>query len=95
VLLLQLTLLFVDPVRGTEFAQASLKNQSSLEQPADLQAAVAREAEFKKRFNNLVNAVAEFAAVYNDAHGQVWPAKKAEVLRKAMKDLEKAHPSLK
>ena len=92
-ILLQLTLYFADPVRGAEFAQLSMKSQAFEEQKARAEVTLAGEADFKRRFNQLVSAVADFAAVYNETRGTVWPAKKAEALRKAMKDLETAHPA--
>lgn len=48
---------------------------------------------FEERFNKLVKAVEEFSQAYNDNKGQVWPAGKAEALRKAMEQLQDADPS--
>jgi hypothetical protein len=44
--------------------------------------------EFARRFNGLMNALFDFAASYNSA--QVINAKKAKVIRKALRDLEKS-----
>jgi hypothetical protein len=48
---------------------------------------------FEERFNKLVKAVEEFSQAYNGNKGQVWPAAKAEALRKAMEQLQDADPS--
>lgn len=48
---------------------------------------------FEERFNKLVKAVEEFSQAYNGSKGQVWPAGKAEALRKAMEQLQEADPS--
>lgn len=48
---------------------------------------------FEERFNKLVKAVEEFSQAYNENKGQVWPAGKAEALRKAMEQLQDADPS--
>jgi hypothetical protein len=50
--------------------------------------------QFEAKFNELVKAVEEFSRAYNGNHGQVWPAAKAEALRKAMAELQKSQPSL-
>jgi hypothetical protein len=55
---------------------------------------VVRVRRFEDRFNKLVRAVEEFSQAYNGAKGQVWPAGKAEALRKAMAQLQDADPSL-
>ncbi len=55
---------------------------------------VVRVRRFEDRFNNLVKAVEEFSQAYNGSKGQVWPAGKAEALRKAMEQLQDIEPSL-
>jgi len=42
---------------------------------------------FEQRFNQLVDALTHFASAYNQGHGQVWPHKQAEAVRKAYRDL--------
>ncbi len=54
---------------------------------------VVRVRRFEERFNKLVKAVEEFSQAYNGSKGQVWPAGKAEALRKAMEQLQDADPS--
>jgi len=46
------------------------------------------EREFARRFNSLMNALADFASSYNAGH--VINAKKAEAVRKALRELEKS-----
>jgi hypothetical protein len=93
-LVLNLMLAGMDPVRGTEFEQILMKNQAIVEH-AKTDAVLRRNAQFHQRFNDLVDAVAGFAAEYNQNHGQVWPAKKAEALRRAMRALESVDSRLK
>jgi flagellar hook-basal body complex protein FliE len=50
---------------------------------------------FEEKFNQLILAVEQFSVAYNQTRGQAWPADKAEALRKAMLELQKAEPSLK
>jgi hypothetical protein len=52
----------------------------------------ARQQRFQERFNNLVKAIEAFSAEYNRSEGQVWPHAKAEALRRAMEELQKADP---
>ena len=52
------------------------------------------EREFARRFNGLMNALADFASSYNAGH--VINAKKAKAVRKALRELEKSdwfHPA--
>ena len=91
-LLLQLALLATDPVRGTEFAQSALKNSAVVEQRQKTEVAFRQEAEFRKRFNHLLEAIAAFSEQYNKGGGHVWPSKQAQNLRKAMKELEAVDP---
>src|SRR4051812_38284123 len=94
-LILNFMLAAADPVHGTEFVQAALVNQAVVEQQHQKESVLKQRADFQKRFNDLVNAVASFAADYNHGNGEVWPAKKAEALRNAMKALEKADARIK
>src|SRR5260370_40795568 len=87
-LLLQLALLGTDPVHGTEFAQTALKNSAVIEQRQKTELALRQEAEFRKRFNRLVEALATFSERYNDGGGKVWASKQAEGLHKSVKALE-------
>ena len=91
-LLLQLALLGTDPVHGTEFTQTALRNSVAVEQRQQTQLALRQEAEFRKRFNQLIEAVAAFTEKYNNGGGNVWPSKQAEDLHKAMKALEELGP---
>jgi hypothetical protein len=87
-LLLQVVLLGTDPVHGTEFTQIALKNSAVIEQRQKTEL-TRQEAEFRKRFNQMLDALAAFSEKYNNGGGNVWPSKQAEDLHKAMKALEK------
>lgn len=43
---------------------------------------------FELRFDKLAEALRQFATEYNKTHGNVWPLKQAEALRKASRDLD-------
>ena len=43
---------------------------------------------FAQKYKNLVDAIQRFSDTYNKAHGNTWPVKEAEALRKACHDLE-------
>ncbi len=53
-----------------------------------------QQRQFALRFNQLVDAVASFAKVYNEGKGTVWPQREAEKLRKAMHQIEQLEKSL-
>ena len=38
--------------------------------------------------------LAEFSREYNKTHGELWPKAKADSLKKALRDLQKAEPWL-
>lgn len=78
-----------DPVRANEQAIANLTTRK----PVILQKPEMKQ--FEERFNHLVQAVSEFSIAYNKNKGHVWPADKAEALRRAMSDLQKAERNLK
>ena len=42
---------------------------------------------FEQKFNRLVDALDEFQREYNASRGLVWPKKKADALKKALRDL--------
>lgn len=49
-----------------------------------------RKLDFENRLNHLIDAIKVFSEAYNQSTGAVWPAKKAEALRKAIHNLEKS-----
>jgi len=53
----------------------------------------ARRDEFERRFKALEKATADFARVYKESKGQIWPYDKAEALRKAMEAFQKFDPA--
>jgi hypothetical protein len=50
--------------------------------------------EFEKSFNKLVDALGSFSSRYNGGHGQTWPAKEAEELKRALRELQSSDKSL-
>ena len=43
---------------------------------------------FEEKFNRLIDALRDFTDDYNRSTGNVWPAKKAEAVSKAFRELE-------
>jgi hypothetical protein len=78
----------VDRTKSAESAEMLLEQRI---RDGDREAAARaeqRRRQFERRFNRLVDAVAVFAAKYNQGKGRVWPHREAERLRKAMRDLQ-------
>ena len=44
--------------------------------------------QFEQRFNKLIDAIHRFSDEYNKSKGAVWPAKHAEQVKKAFRELE-------
>jgi hypothetical protein len=78
----------VDPVRGADFGRFSNEAQVAAIERANADRTSRRHEEFERRFNELTAALSEFAGAYNNSPRKVWPYKKAEELRKAIKALE-------
>ncbi|WP_321476345.1 hypothetical protein [uncultured Paludibaculum sp.] len=53
-----------------------------------------RRRHFEARFNTLVDAVSQFAKEYNAGHGGIWPQRQADILRKAMLELQSLEATL-
>ncbi len=53
-----------------------------------------QQRQFALKFNQLVDAVASFAKVYNQGKGSVWPQREADKLRKAIHQIEHLEKSL-
>lgn len=53
-----------------------------------------QQQQFALKFNQLVDAVANFAKVYNQGKGNVWPQREAGKLRKAMRQIQQAETTL-
>ena len=80
--------MFSDPVRGAEMAQNALRQQTAIQDRAVKEREGQARRQFEQQFNKLVTALGEFSAAYNHARGDVWPAKQAAALKKAMRDLQ-------
>jgi hypothetical protein len=46
--------------------------------------------EFESKFRKLVEAMNDFISRYNHGNGQVWPAREAQALGKAMRNMERS-----
>ena len=84
-----------DPVRAAEVRERALvdsarQHERDVKARQDLQ-----QRNFEAKFNQLVDAVANFAKQYNKGKGQVWPLREAEKLRNAMRELQELEKSLK
>ena len=84
-----------DAVRGHEMMQSALKAQTAAAERQESETIRKQRQEFEKRFDSLATAVADFAKEYNKGKGEVWPAQKAEALRKAMEAVQKSDARLK
>ncbi len=94
---LQILVTSNDPVRATQASQMIMQARSASATTAKQSKPIyekLRKKQFEAKFNNLVEAVSEFAKEYNAGKGTVWPHKKAEALQKAMKDYENAQKTL-
>uniref|UniRef100_Q02AP8 Uncharacterized protein n=1 Tax=Solibacter usitatus (strain Ellin6076) TaxID=234267 RepID=Q02AP8_SOLUE len=83
-----------DAVRTAEVQQKislARASQHELEMRARQQE---QQRQFALKFNRLVDAVADFAKVYNQGKGSVWPQREADKLRKAMHQIQQLEKSL-
>jgi hypothetical protein len=79
----------VDPIRTMDAFKLTSKAQDDAIRRAEQERATARKLEFERRLSDLTTALDDFKNEYGRNQGQVWPAKKAEALRKAIQKLEK------
>jgi hypothetical protein len=79
------------PENRTAIPDYQVKLESEFAETPEMLAA-ARRAQFEKRYQELVEAMNAFAKKYNDSKGNVWPAKEAEAIRKALKRIEDLGP---
>ena len=83
-----------DVVRTAEFQQ---KIALAMDKRRELDARARQQQQqqqFALKFNQLVDAVANFAKVYNQGKGSVWPQREADKLRKAMRQIQQADKAL-
>ena len=83
-----------DLVRAAQLQQQVLLDGAKRQDSAAQARQRGQEQLFAARFNELVNAVAEFSKRYNEGHGAVWPKREAERLGKAMHQLQQAEKHL-
>jgi hypothetical protein len=84
----------VDPVRATEIQQRALlgsiksRGRDARAQQEDQQ------RQFSAMFNQLVEAMNNFANRYNEGKGTVWPKREADRFGKAMRQIQQFEKSL-
>jgi hypothetical protein len=78
-----------DPIRSAEAMERATRAQARPLHPLDPRFTAHQRQQFEEKFNQLIQAVSEFAREYNQSEGHLWPAKKAEALKKAIQDLQK------
>jgi hypothetical protein len=81
-----------DPVRPLDADILVNAAQVRAYQEQQYRTKVQKERGFEKKFNKLIDALGEFTRQYNGSQGQVWPAKQAEALRNALREVELALP---
>src|SRR5215510_9057845 len=79
--------MFSDRIRSAEIAQGALKQQIAIQERIAKEREIQARRRFEQQFKKLVTALNEFSDEYNRARGEVWPAKQAAALKKAMRDL--------
>ena len=77
----------IDPIRGAEMSQANLKAQRATMARQETTGNWEERRRFEEKFNRLVAALDDFQREYNASGGLVWPKKKADAVKKAMKQL--------
>jgi hypothetical protein len=83
-----------DAMRAAELQERVLIDGLA-QQERDQKARQERERrQFEKTFNKLVDALGSFSSRYNGGHGQTWPAKEAEELKRAIRELQSSDKSL-
>ena len=79
----------IDPVRSAQALQMLSNARAEAAKPPEPARSAVPKAEFERRWDALVNALREFTMEYNKSAGRVWPAKKADDVKKAIRQLEK------
>ena len=83
-----------DTVRGAEIQQRALREKTAQQKLAAQTRQQDYQRQFTAKFNQLVDAVADFSKRYNEGQGAVWPRQEADKLRKAILQLQKVEKSL-
>lgn len=78
----------VDPVRAAELAEKALKAEIQAHSEATSLKVRAERKQFEEKYEALGRAMDAFTAAYNAGRGNIWPRKEAEVLAKAIRELE-------
>jgi hypothetical protein len=83
-----------DPVRANAIQERALVETAKQHEREHKARQELQKWRFEQKFNQLVEAIAKFSKQYNQGKGQVWPAREAEQLRKAMQELQTIAKSL-
>ncbi len=89
-LILLAALFWQGPARDMDVMKMAMDGDIKAHQQYRAQLAASQKAYFEENFEELVKAMQAFSAEYNRYRGQIWPAKEADNLRKAMNRLQSA-----
>lgn len=78
-----------DPVRTAEAARMLHEARAANFDQSHAKEILLYRQEFERRFNELATAIRDFSDSYNQSGGSVWPNKKAEALKKAIRAFER------
>ncbi len=77
-----------DTVKASEVVQRIAEADRETQARTEAAKAAEERRRFEESFNGLVAALDDFQREYNASRGNVWPRKKAEALKKALKDFK-------
>jgi hypothetical protein len=83
-----------DPVRAAEIQERALVESNKQHDREVLAQQDLQQRNFELKFNQLVDAIANFAKQYNQGKGRVWPQREAKRLQNAMIELQALEKSL-
>jgi hypothetical protein len=84
----------VDPSRAAEIQRSILRGSSGQREREVRLRQEDQQRQFAAMFNQLVEAINNFAGRYNEGKGTVWPKREADRLRKAMHQVQQFEKSL-
>lgn len=81
-----------DPVRAAEQAERTLKAQTQPQAETVGREVFAERKRFEDKYEALGRAMDAFTLAYNAGRGHIWPAKEAEALSRAIRELQATSP---
>jgi hypothetical protein len=78
----------VDPIRAAEIERSILRGSTGQREREVRVRQEDQQRQFAAMFNQLVEAVNNFASRYNEGRGTVWPKREADKLRRAMHQVQ-------